>query len=119
MTSKNVEDSLGENASKNQISVSKSSAYVFIDPSPLALVIEILLLVGLMLLAAYLIRKFLHRRHVRNHWKHYTVQEGDSLQKIAKHYDVSWKRLATANKVKAPYHLEVGSKLKVPPKKSG
>lgn len=115
----NVEDSLGENASQDQVSVSKSSSYVFVDPSPLALIIEILALIGIMLLIAFLVRKFLHKRHVHTHWKHYTVQDGDSLQKIAKHYGVSWKRLASANKIRAPYHLEAGSKLKVPPKKAG
>lgn len=115
----NVADSLGEAASGELVSTSKSSGYVFIDPSPLALVIELLVIVGLAILAALGIRKLQHRRHVRHHWKHYTVQEGDSLQKIAKHYGVSWKKLASSNHVRAPYHLEVGSKLKVPPKKSG
>lgn len=115
----NVDDGLGENSDGSRVTTSNSSSYVFIDPSPLALVLEILFLVGLLLLGAYIVRRLTHRRHVRTHWKHYTVQEGDSLQKIAKHYGVSWKRLASANRIRAPYHLETGSTLKVPPKKAG
>lgn len=112
----NTEDVLGEESNNNEVTSSKSSTYVFIDPSPVALAIELGLLVLIGLLVALLIRKLRHRRHVQQHWTHYTVRDGDSLQKIAKHHGVSWKKLATANKVRAPYHLEPGTKLKVPPK---
>lgn len=115
----NTADSLGEESEGAKVSSSKSSSYVFVNPSPVALAIEIGLLLVIIVLAALLVRKLRHRGHVQRHWGHYTVQDGDSLQKISKHYGVSWKKLATANKVRAPYHLEPGSKLKVPPKKQG
>jgi LysM repeat protein len=42
------------------------------------------------------------------------VEKGDTLQGVAKDFDASWKTIAKLNKLKAPYHIEVGQKLKIP-----
>ena len=111
----NLEDSLGEQSGSQLETVSSNSSYVFITPAPLALLAYLavlaLILVGLVLG----VRRLMHGRTVSKKWHHYTIKEGDSIQKIAKARHISWKKLATANKLKAPYHLEPGQKIKIPP----
>lgn len=51
--------------------------------------------------------------------KTYTVKTGDTLSKIAARKDVygnasQWKKLATANHIRDPKHLKVGTTLKIP-----
>lgn len=112
----NTSESLGQTSdASDEITVSGQSGYVFITPSPLALAIELIILAAFLIALFLLGRRLTHRRTVKKHWRHHTVEEGESLQKIAKHYHVSWKKLATANRIRAPYHVEPGDKLKVPP----
>jgi len=113
----NTSETLGVDTGSNKITSSKSSGYVFVSPSPIAAIVELALLVAVIILSALLVRKLHHKRKVQKQWVNHTVQEGDSLQKLAKHYNVSWKKIATANKIRAPYHLESGTKIKVPPSK--
>lgn len=112
----NTAESLGQTDKAETQTTSASSSFVFITPAPIALLIELLLLIGLVVLVVIAVRRLRHRKVVKKHWRHHTIVEGDSLQKIAKHYHVSWKKLATANKIRAPYHLEPGTKIKVPPR---
>ena len=112
----NAAEGVGESSDAKYETVSGQSSYVFINPQPAALVIEALVFIGFITALALVVRKLSHRRTVKRHWKHHVVAEGESLQKIAKHYKVSWKKLASTNKIRAPYHLEPGDKLKVPPK---
>lgn len=111
----NVEDGVGENDGQSSTSVTKSSSFVFIAPSPIAAVIELVGLMILLAIIAIFIKRLLQRRKVAKHWSRYTIQEGDSLQKIAKTKSISWRRLAQANNIKAPYHLEPGNVIKIPP----
>ncbi|NPA58556.1 MAG: LysM peptidoglycan-binding domain-containing protein [Aquificae bacterium] len=46
----------------------------------------------------------------------YTVKRGDNLQKIAKKYGVSVKEIIKANRLKKPYIIRPGQKLKIPVK---
>ena len=43
----------------------------------------------------------------------YVVQEGDYIIKIAKRHKMSWVKLAEINKLKAPFNLKTGQKLKL------
>ncbi len=115
----NVDEGVGEDDNQNTITSSGTSGYVFITPAPIALLIEVLVLLGFLTALFLVIRRLRHRSTVKKRWSHHTVAEGESLQKIAKHYHVSWKRLASANRIRAPYHIEPGHKLKVPPKPQG
>lgn len=45
----------------------------------------------------------------------HTVRSGDSTARIAHTYGVSWKEIAAANKLTAPYTLKVGTRLCIPP----
>lgn len=111
----NVADSVGENSGGTPMTATKSSSYVFVAPSPLAAVVELLGLMIILALIAIFVKRQLQKRTVAKSWSNYTVQEGDTIQNIAKTKHVSWKRLAQANKIKAPYQLEPGNKIKVPP----
>jgi hypothetical protein len=111
----NVAEGIGQTGNEKKETVKGASSYAFVTPSPLALLIEALVVVGFLATILVLVRRLRHRRVVKNHWSHHTVVENDSLQKIAKQYHVSWKRVASANKIRAPYHLEPGTKIKVPP----
>ncbi len=112
----NIKDTLGQTSGGSETTISQSSALVYVAPTPLAAAIQ---LAGLALLVAgivLLVRRLTHKRAVAKHWKNHTVQQGQSLQAIAKSHHVSWKKLATANKLRAPYHVEPGQVIKIPPK---
>lgn len=49
-------------------------------------------------------------------WPEYEVMENENIKQLAAKYSVSWKLLVKANKLKAPYVLEAGKKIKVPEK---
>jgi hypothetical protein len=113
----NTEDTLGQESSDQRQTVRASSAYVFIPPAPLAAVAQLAVLGLIIAGLGLLFRRIRHQKIVAKRWHTYTAKEGDSIQKIAKARHISWKKLATANKLKAPYHLEPGHKLKIPPAK--
>lgn len=46
----------------------------------------------------------------------HVVKKGDTLGKIASEYEVSWKELASYNKLDNPHSLQVGQEIKVPMK---
>ena len=53
----------------------------------------------------------------------YTVVSGDTLDKLAKRFygsNAEWQRIYNANKrtLKNPHHLDVGTKLTIPPEES-
>ncbi|MBI3115624.1 MAG: LysM peptidoglycan-binding domain-containing protein, partial [Candidatus Kerfeldbacteria bacterium] len=58
-----------------------------------------------------------HRRNVliRQTWVPYVAQPGDTLQQLAYRLHVSWKILASVNRLKPPYHLQPGMTLRIPP----
>lgn len=49
---------------------------------------------------------------------YYTVQAGDTTQKIAKNHGLKWSQIAIANGLKQPYRLEVDQSLCIPPQDS-
>lgn len=86
-------------------------------PSTIGLLIEItiLFLILLNLLALFITIK---RKHwINKEWTQYKIKQGDNLEKLSKKYDVSYKLLIKANKLKLPYTLTKGQTIKVPPLK--
>lgn len=53
----------------------------------------------------------------KNKWHIYLVKAEDTIQSIATEHNLSWKKLANANHLKAPYTLAAGDEIKVPSKK--
>lgn len=61
-----------------------------------------------------LIKGFFYKKSIQN-WVDYTVKSTDNLQGLAELVGGSWKLIAKANKIKSPYVLKSGQKIKLPP----
>ena len=90
------------------------SQTVFSFPDPVALVIEVIVLIVILGIIFTIYRKLKFKRSVKNTWRNYIVKEGDNINLIAQNYGISWKSLAKVNKLQAPYLLNRGDTLKVP-----
>lgn len=108
---------LGQDSGQERKVVDGPSKIVFVTPSPVALLIELLVLLLLISLIFLLLRKLIRGHRVKKSWVNYTVKDGETLQSISEQRDVSWKRLAKTNKIKAPYILETGAIIRVPQSK--
>lgn len=87
---------------------------LFIMPSTLALFIMV---TPLVIIAGVIIVFTLRRqarRRANKEWSTYVVRQGDTIESIAEHHKVAWKKLASINKIKAPYSLKKGQELKAP-----
>lgn len=93
-----------------------SSAIFFAPPTLAAALIELMIVAAIAAIITAYIRQQQDIKHIRAHWEDYTAKKEDTLVSIAKDRHVSWRKLARVNKVKAPYTIEKGKKLKVPPK---
>lgn len=86
----------------------------FSPPMPLALAIE----VGLILLIVFLLTNSIRRKRyaawIENQWGRYVVQDTDTIYSLSKKYSVSWKTLARVNHLSAPYLLRPGMILRTP-----
>lgn len=87
----------------------------FSAPQVLALVIEIIVFLAIisLLFVFWLSRK--RRSWIKKTWREEEF-EGRDIKSIADSHQVSWKLLAKVNGLKAPYTLEAGKKLKLPPR---
>jgi len=90
--------------------------WFFTMPSATGLAIEALILLVLIIIIAGLCLQRRRRRWIHRNWQHISVDSNDSIQSLAKEFDVSWKLLAKVNKLKPPYGLKTGDKIKVPPR---
>jgi hypothetical protein len=108
---------IGESNNADQATKEKDSALFFVVPSPAAALVELGVVAIIAGAVVLFVKKRLHAKHVKHHWKEYAVEEGDTLEEFAKKHHVSWKKIAKVNKLKAPYVLRKGQKLKLPPEK--
>jgi len=92
------------------------SHWQFVMPHPLALLIELMVLIIIIFAVYDLIKRNKQHRDIKNSWRNHTIAASDTIKSLAKAYDISWKKLAKANGIKAPYTLEQGSIIKVPKK---
>ncbi len=100
-----------------QLTVIKGEPVKFFSPPTLfGLIIEIGLLVVTILILFMIWISYKRRRWMRKEWIEYEVQDGDDIKQIAERFDISWKLLVKANKLKPPYALGKGTKITVPPK---
>lgn len=114
--SHNTAVGLGERDSSAPKVISSQTGWIFVMPKPVALAIELAVLAVMGLAVWWLLRHHRQRRTVKRHWSTYRVRSGDTVVSIAKAHGISWKYLARANKLRAPYHLEAEQQLKVPAK---
>lgn len=92
------------------------SRWTFVPPHPAALIIELLVLAGVFYPAVVLVKKYYHKKQIAGSWEKYIVKDGDQIKPLAEEHGLSWKELAAANHLKAPYNLNPGKSIIVPPK---
>lgn len=97
--------------------ISYPGEWLFILPHPLAALayLSVLLLISAGVWWAFKRNRL--RSAFRRTWRTYRVKPGEDIKSIAKAHKVSWKTLASANKLKAPYIVSGGQTIKVPPLK--
>lgn len=101
---------------EKEYSTQGPSSWVYIAPQPLAMLIYVLIVIGG---AGVVVWVLFYRRQIhllQTTTRHYTIEAGDSLPLLASKAGISWKKIARINKIKAPYTLEVGQKIKLPKK---
>jgi LysM repeat protein len=95
--------------------VVKKTIRVFVYPQPPAL-FAIAGLFGLLVISLYLLIRVWARYRYRRLWtEEYIVGEDEDLESIAEKLGLPWKVMARVNKIKAPYAVEVGQKIRVFP----
>ncbi|MBL8030878.1 MAG: LysM peptidoglycan-binding domain-containing protein [Candidatus Doudnabacteria bacterium] len=106
---------IGSAANEQQVTLRGPAVWFWSTPAPAAIVIECSVLLVLLGLCVGIMRGLIVRRVVRKTWVTRPVRSGETLNDIARSFGISWKALARANKLRAPYALKVGQKIKVPP----
>lgn len=106
---------LGEGVLERR-SISTTGKTIFIMPQPRNAVILLLLIIAALLLIYSGCRAILFKISIKR-WKAYTVKPGDDIKSIASNREISWRKLAKANKLRAPYTIKPQTKIIVPPKK--
>lgn len=111
----NANAELGKQQGSYTVTKQLYSQYFFATPQPLAAIIELAALLLICGLIVWLIVRSRRSRRVHKHWKVYDLEAGDTLESLAQDFHVSWRKIATVNKLKPPYNLHRGQKLKLPP----
>jgi hypothetical protein len=94
-----------------------SNQLVFIWPKPLAALIILLVIGAIGWVVIWLIRQEKQRLEILNSWQSHKVKKGETIQTLADSRDVSWKKLARINRLKAPYALSPEDTVYLPRKK--
>ncbi len=111
----NPEAGVGVKTGKKLARLEGPSVWFFSFPTPAGLAIEIVvfLLVAVTIFLFWLWQK--RKKWIKENWVEYEIKSGEDINSLAKRFDVSWKLLARVNKLKPPYALKTGEKIKVPP----
>lgn len=113
----NVETEIGKDAS-GPITVLKGKTVTFFSmPQTVALIIEILILLGILVLLFLYSVSRKRQAWIKKSWQEEEVGSGADIKALADSRQISWKLLAKANGLKAPYIIDAGKKLKLPPKR--
>lgn len=111
----NTNTELGQQQNANTVTKQMYSRYFIAMPAPLAALAEAAVLLAVLVVIAGFVVKGRRSRRVRKHWKIYDLEAGDTLESLAQDFHVSWRKIAQVNKLKPPYNLHRGQKLKLPP----
>jgi len=105
---------IGETKDDTQKTIQGQSVYFVAAPSPVAALIELAVLIGIVIGIVKYFAYRIHKKTVDEKWVDHTIIEVEQLQDVAARHGISWKLLAKANKLKAPYSLPIGTTIKVP-----
>lgn len=111
----NKEASVGVKSGKELTKLERPAIWFFVMPKTNGLIVQGLI-VFVILFAGFLYWFYQERKKwIAKSWVDYEIKQGDDIKNLAKKFDVSWKLLASVNKIVAPYVLKKGEKIKVPP----
>jgi len=112
----NPEAGVGIKSGKELTRLEGPSVWFFSFPTPAGLAIEVVVLLALASVGFlfWLSRK--RKRWIKENWVSYEIKTGEDIKSLAERFDVSWKLIAKVNKLKPPYALKQGEKIKVPPR---
>ncbi len=105
---------LGEHVNDTK-KVRKDTGYFVMWPAIPAAMVEIAVPIFIIFLAIVLFLRKRRKRHVRTKWQQYTVKQGDSVTSLAIERKTKWKKIAKTNSLKAPYLLQPGQQILLPP----
>lgn len=106
------------NDGNKQVFLEKPAITFFVIPTIQAMIIIFAAILPFLLLVLFILIRRAEARLVKSTWGPLTITPGDTVTSIAKRYNVSWKKLARVNKIKAPYSLNSGEQILVPVKKA-
>ncbi|WKZ30910.1 MAG: LysM peptidoglycan-binding domain-containing protein [Candidatus Dojkabacteria bacterium] len=110
------EASVGVDSEAPNTSISSEPKYLLFLPQPRNALIELGVLALVIAVGAAIWLRIAHRNEIKMRWDTYTIKSGENLEEIAKRNNIGWKKLANANKIKPPYNIEAGRKIKIPPR---
>ncbi len=113
----NPEAGVGVKSGKVLTRLEGPSVWFWSFPTPAALAIEIVILLALAFGGFLFWLSQKRKNWIKENWVSYEVKPGEDIKSLAERFDVSWKLLAKVNKLKPPYALKSGEKIKVPPAK--
>lgn len=94
--------------------VEAPSRWVFVSPTPAALLIETLSMLAILGMIGYVMWQRRQRVLFAKYSEVYIVESGDTLQGLATEASVSWRQLARLNNIKPPYTLTPDQEIKIP-----
>jgi len=111
----NPANNLGESSNPQNVILIGPTIWFYSSPTATALAIELVLLLIIIIIIGRLLLLVRTNRWIAKAWKAQTVSAEDTLETLAKQYGVSWKLIAKANKLKPPFTISAGKKIKLPP----
>lgn len=99
---------------ENKTLIKSNVIWFFSTPETKALIVEIVVLLLIITLVVLIIIRIMQRKWIKKSWIFYEVKSSQNIKSIADIHKVSWKLLVKVNKLKAPYYVQKGEKLRVP-----
>jgi hypothetical protein len=111
---KSAEAEIGIPSGEPNLVLQGETFSIFVTPTIGALVVELLILAAIVAIIYFIFKKYKLSRQIRNSWVIYKPLPGETLNSIAKKFNIDWNVLAKANSIKPPYELASGATIKVP-----
>jgi len=106
---------IGKESGEQEVILEGPSVWFFSTPKPLALAIEIIILLSIISSGLLFWLSIKRKKWINENWIEYKIKIGEDIKTIAERFDVSWKLLVKTNKLQPPYVLKKGQKIKTPP----
>lgn len=107
---------IGKNSNAKIVEIRTEPKWIWLMPEFKYLLIELGVLLGTTTVFGVFIYNIIANRRIGKNWQPYTVRSGDDIQSLAANHKLSWKKLARGNRLRAPYLLEPGQIIKLPPR---